>query len=62
MGPAWRPGHLLLFAEAFTDHLIDRRFHKAGANSLSSPGALALVGNEGTVVLNVRVKLFHGFQ
>jgi hypothetical protein len=62
MRPAWGPSHLLFLAEAFADHLILGRFHEAGADPFSRPVALTVVGNEATVVLNVDVKLFHGFQ
>jgi hypothetical protein len=37
----------LLLAEALADHLIDGRFHKAGANPLSSPIALPIIGPPG---------------
>src|SRR6266478_3792026 len=49
-------------AEALADHLIARRFHKAGAHPLSSPIAPPIVRNEPLVVLNIRVELLHGFQ
>ena len=40
MSTARRPGHRWLLAEALADHLMDGRFHNAGANPLSSPLAL----------------------
>jgi hypothetical protein len=62
MRSAFRPLPLLAFAEALADHLIYRRFHKARADAFAVPVALAVIWNEATIVLNVGVKLLHGFQ
>jgi hypothetical protein len=34
VGAAWRPGNLLLFAEAFADDLVEGRLDKSGADAL----------------------------
>jgi hypothetical protein len=57
MRPAWGPGHLLFLAEALADHLIDRRFHEAGADPLSCPVALARIRNEALVIRDIGVEL-----
>ena len=59
---AFRPLHRLPLAEALADHLIDGRFHKAGADALALPVALAIIGNESLVVLDVGVEFLNGFQ
>jgi hypothetical protein len=53
---AFRPLHLLLLTETPTDHLLDGRFHNAGADALALPLALAIMGNEPLVVLAVGVE------
>jgi hypothetical protein len=50
------PLHLLAFAEALADHLIDRGFHKARADAFAVPVAVAIVRNEAFIVLNVGVE------
>jgi hypothetical protein len=62
VGTTWRPGHLLLLAEAFADHLIHRRFHKARADAFAVPVMLSVVGNEALIVLNVRMEFLDGFE
>jgi hypothetical protein len=52
MRAALGPLHLLLLAEAVADHLIDRRFDKAGADPFAIPIALAIVGDERAIPLN----------
>src|SRR5262245_1564807 len=56
------PLHLLPFTKALANDLIDGRFDKARADPLASPVALAIVGNEVLVVLDVRVELLHVFE
>jgi hypothetical protein len=62
MRPAWGPGHLLFLAEALADHLVDRRFHEAGADPLSCPVALAIIGNEALVIRDIGMELLYGFE
>src|SRR5262245_22424846 len=62
MRAALGPLHLLLLTEALTDHLVDRRFEKAGADALTTAIALAIGGDEGAIALNIRVELFYGFE
>jgi hypothetical protein len=57
MGPTLGPLHLLPFAEAFSDHLVDRGFDKAGADVLPIPIPLSVIGDEGSIAVNIRVKL-----
>jgi hypothetical protein len=45
-----------VLTEMPTDHLLDRRFHNAGADALALPLALAIMGNELLVVLAVGVE------
>jgi hypothetical protein len=56
------PLHLLLLAETLADDLVDGRLDKTGAYTLPIPVALAIVGNEGAIAVNVRVEFFHGLQ
>jgi hypothetical protein len=46
VGAALRPLHLLFLTEALADHLIHRRFDKAGADAFALTIALAIIGNE----------------
>ena len=56
------PLHALLFYKAFADHLIDRRFHKRGADGLAVPIAFAEVRNVGPIIINVSVEFMGSFQ
>jgi hypothetical protein len=51
MGTPLGPLHLLAFTEAFTDHLVDREFDKAGAGALPVPIPLAIIRDEAVVNL-----------
>src|SRR6266566_9229137 len=62
MRPALGPLHLLLLAEAPADHLIDRGFDKAGADAFAIPIALAIVGDERAISLDIGVELLNGLQ
>jgi hypothetical protein len=44
MRPTFGPLHLLLFAAALADHLMDGRLDKARADALPTAIALAIVG------------------
>jgi hypothetical protein len=43
MRPAWGSLHLLAFAQALADHLMDRGFHEARADAFPSAVARAIV-------------------
>jgi hypothetical protein len=62
MRPTFAPLHLLAFAEAPADDLVDRGFDKAGADALPVPISLGIIGDEGAIAVNIRVKLLHGFE
>ena len=49
------PLHLLFFAEALADHLVNGRLDKTGADVLPIPVALAVVGDEGAIALDISV-------
>jgi len=53
MGAALAPFHLLFLDHPFAHHVVHRRFHKARADTFAVAVALAIVGDEGTVILNV---------
>jgi len=54
----FRPLHLLFLTETLTHHLIDGRFHKAGADALPVTVALAIVRNETLIILYLVVASF----
>src|SRR5215475_2193158 len=62
MGTTLGPLPLLAFAEAFTDHLVARGFDNAGADALPIPVALAIIGDEGAIALDIGVELLDGPQ
>ena len=62
MRPTLGPLHLLLLAEALADHLVARRLDKAGADALARAIALAIVGDEGAIPLNLGVELLHSLE
>src|SRR4030095_7825339 len=49
------PLHLLLLQEALADALVDGRLDKTGADTLPIPVALAVVGDESAIAVNIRV-------
>src|SRR5215510_14173616 len=57
IGAAWKPGHLLLLAEAFADHPIHGRFYKAHADAFAVPVTLAIVGNEALFIRDIGMEL-----
>jgi hypothetical protein len=56
------PLHLLLLAEAPADDLVDGGFDKAGADAFATSIALAIVGDEGTIPLNIGVELLASIE
>src|SRR5262245_48017115 len=54
------PLHGLFLYKSFTEHVIDRRLHKRRRNRLAVPIPSAIVGNEATIVLDIRAELPHG--
>jgi len=60
MCPTRRPLHLLTFREALGDDLVDRRFDEPRRDPLSVAVALAVVGDQLAVVLDVGLKLLNG--
>ena len=62
MSPLPTPPHLLLFDHLLADHLIDRRLHKGCRNPFAIAPALAIVGNELTVVCDVSVELLNRLE
>src|SRR5882724_9644910 len=56
------PLQLLLRTEALADDLVDGRLDKTGADVLPIPVALAVVGDEGAIALDVSVELLYGPQ
>ena len=59
---ACRPLPLLWLTATLADHLIDGRFHSAGAEALALPVALAIRGNDSWVVLEGGVACRAGSQ
>ena len=55
------PLHGLLFDKPFAEDVVNRGFYKRRRNRLPTPIALAIVGNEGTIVHDIGVELLHGF-
>ena len=49
------PLHLLRFTEALADDLVDGRLDKPGADALPIPVALAVVGDESAIALEIGV-------
>ena len=62
MGRVFHPFHLLSLTEAHTQHPIEVGLPRPRADPFAFPGALAAVGDEAFVVLDVCVELFHLFQ
>ena len=58
--PMFGPLHRLVFHKAFTEHVVNRRLHKRRRNRFSVPIPPAIVGNEATIVLDIRAELPHG--
>jgi hypothetical protein len=56
MRPPFGPLHLLLLTEALADDLVDGRLDKTGADALPIPVALAVVGDEGAIALDIGPK------
>jgi hypothetical protein len=56
------PLQLLLLTEALADDLVDGRLDKTGADVLPIPVALAVVGDEGAIALDISVELLYGPQ
>jgi hypothetical protein len=59
---AFRPLHRLFLTEPLTHHLIDGRFHKAGADAFPVTVALAIVRNEPLIMLDIGMELLDGFE
>jgi hypothetical protein len=53
MCPAWGPLHLVAFAEALAEHLIDHGFHKARADLFAMVVTLAIGRNKSRIVVDV---------
>jgi hypothetical protein len=62
MGTMLTPLHLLLLAEALADHLVNHRLDKTRTDPLPSAVALAIIGDAGTIPVNIRVELLYRFQ
>src|SRR5882724_3663427 len=56
------PLHLLFLAESFAHHFVHCRLHEACRDRLTMAIPLAIVRDQMRIVLDVRAKLFDGFN
>ena len=57
--PPFCPWHGLFFHKTFAEHVINGRLHKRRRNGFPVTIPLAIVGNEGTIALEVSTEFLH---
>src|SRR6266478_5313429 len=62
MGTFFGPLHLLLLAESFADHFVDRRLHTARRDRLAVVIALPIIRNHMPVMHDIRAQLRQGLD